>query len=187
MSLWGGPRHRIHGVLWGLILMSLGRALLGLGQEVILWSLGGFLILFFIAVSNASNQAIWQAKTPADVQGRVFSTRRLTGQLSFPLAVFLSGPLADRYFEPAMAVGGPLAPILGPLLGVGPGAGMSLLILLTAFVGLLLPVASYFIPALRHIETTLPDANLPAASPASHFDAPSTASPAHSTQKPTPA
>jgi hypothetical protein len=157
MSLWGGPRRRIHGVLGGLILMSLGRGLLGLGQEVILWSLGGFLVMFFIALSNASNQAIWQAKTPADVQGRVFAARRFTGQLSFPLAVFIAGPLSDKWFEPALAAGGPLVPLFGPLVGMGPGAGMSLLILFTAGVGLILPVASYALPALRNIEDTLPD------------------------------
>jgi len=165
MSLWGGPRRRIHGVLISLIVMSLGRALLGLGQEVVLWSLGGFVIMFFIAFGNAANQAIWLAKTPADVQGRVFAARRFTGQLTFPLAVVISGPLADRFFEPAMAASGPLAPIFAPLVGMGPGAGMALLITLTAVVGLILPVLSYLIPALRNIEDSLPDANLAAATP----------------------
>jgi len=159
MSIWGGPKRRIHGVLGGIILIAAGRALLGLGQEVVVWSVGGFVVLFFIAVANASNQAIWQAKTPPDVQGRVFAARRFTGQLTFPIAVLISGPLSDRLFEPAMAVGGSLAPIFGGLVGTGPGAGISLLILLTAIVGVMFPIASYAFPALYHIENTLPDAD----------------------------
>ena len=157
MSVWGGPKRRIIGVLTGLILMNLSRAILGLGREVVAWSLGGFLIMFFIALTNSTNQAFWQAKTPADVQGRVFATRRLTGQLSFPIAVLIAGPLSDRWFEPAMAVHGILAPVFGGLVGTGPGAGMSLLILFTAGVGLFLPILSYTLPALRHVEDMLPD------------------------------
>ncbi|HSK86804.1 MAG TPA: MFS transporter [Anaerolineales bacterium] len=157
MSIWGGPPRRIHGVLGGLILAYIGRAAMGLGQEVLAWSITGFLVLFFIAVCNASNQAIWQSKTPADVQGRVFAARRVTGQLSFPLAGLIAGPLSDRWFEPAMTPGGLLAPIFGGLVGTGPGAGMSLLILLSASLGVLIPIASYLIPAFRNVEDIIPD------------------------------
>lgn len=157
MSIWGGPQRRIHGVLGGLILAYIGRAAMGLGQEVLVWSITGFLVLFFIAVCNASNQAIWQSKTPADVQGRVFAARRVTGQMSFPLAGLIAGPLSDRWFEPAMAPGGLLAPVFGGLVGTGPGAGMSLLILLSAALGVLIPIASYLIPAFRNVEDIIPD------------------------------
>jgi hypothetical protein len=50
MSIWGGPRRRIHGVLGGLILVNLGRAGMGLGHDVYVWSITGFFVLFFIAV-----------------------------------------------------------------------------------------------------------------------------------------
>lgn len=157
MSIWGGPQRRIHGVLGGLILANIGRAVMGLGQEVFVWSITGFLVLFFIAVCNASNQAIWQSKTPVDVQGRVFAARRVTGQLSFPLAGVIAGPLSDRWFEPAMAAGGLLAPVFGELVGTGPGAGMSLLILLSAVLGLMIPSMSYLIPTFRNVEDIIPD------------------------------
>jgi hypothetical protein len=163
MSIWGGPKRKIHGVLGGIILISLGRAVLGLGQEVIVWSIGGFIILFFITLTNASNQAIWQSKTPADVQGRVFAARRLTGQATFPLAVLLAGFLSDKVFEPAMAVDGQLTSVFGSLVGTGSGTGMSLLILLTAVVGISVPIASYAIPALRNVEDIVPDIEVIAA------------------------
>lgn len=157
MSIWGGPRRRIHGVLGGLILVNLGRAGMGLGQDVYAWSITGFFVLFFIAVCNASNQAIWQSKTPIDVQGRVFAARRVTGQLSFPLSGLIAGPLSDRWLEPAMNDGGHLAPIFGGLVGTGPGAGMSLLIFLAAVIGILIPSLSYAVPAFRNVEDIVPD------------------------------
>lgn len=162
MSIWGGPKRRIIGVFGGLILVNIGRAAMGLGQEVIVWSVTGFFVLFFIAVCNSSNQAIWQAKTPADVQGRVFAARRFTGQLTFPLAGLIAGPLSDRWFEPAMAVNGSLAPLFGGLIGIGPGAGMSLLILLAALIGIIVPGVSYAIPLFRNVEDIVPDIEVPA-------------------------
>ena len=157
MSIWGGPKRRIHGVLGGLILVNLGRAVMGLGQETYVWSISGFFVLFFIAVCNSSNQAIWQSKTPTDVQGRVFAARRVTGQLSYPLAGLIAGPLSDRWFEPAMMNGGILAPIFGGLVGTGPGAGMSLFILFAAILGIMVPSLSYAIPAFRNVEDIVPD------------------------------
>lgn len=157
MSIWGGPRRRILGVLGGLVLVNVGRAGMGLGQELVVWSISGFFALFFISVCNASNQAIWQAKTPADVQGRVFAARRFTGQLSIPLTSLIAGPLSDRFFEPAMSVGGSLVPIFGGLVGSGPGAGMSLLIFLAAVIGMMVPAISYGVPAFRNVEDIIPD------------------------------
>ena len=157
MSIWGGPKRRIHGVFGGLILVNLGRAAMGLGQEVYVWSIAGFFVMFFVAVCNSSNQAIWQSKTPMDVQGRVFAARRVTGQLSFPLAGLIAGPLSDRWFEPAMTEGGDFASIFGGLVGTGPGAGMSLFILFAAILGIMVPSFSYAIPAFRMVEDIVPD------------------------------
>jgi hypothetical protein len=121
------------------------------------WSITGFFALFFIAICNSSNQAIWQAKTPPDVQGRVFAARRVTGQLSFPLAGLIAGPLSDRWLEPAMLAGGSLTPIFGGLVGIGPGTGMSLLIFFAAIIGIIIPSVSYAIPTFRNVEDIIPD------------------------------
>lgn len=160
MSIWGGPKRKLIGVLGGLILANVGRAVMGLGQDVMVWSVAGFFVLFFIAVCNSSNQAIWQSKTPADVQGRVFAARRFTGQLTFPLAGLIAGPLSDRWFEPALAANGSLAPFFGWVVGTGPGAGMALLILLAAILGIIVPSVSYAIPVFRNVEDIVPDSDV---------------------------
>ncbi|MEZ4622110.1 MAG: MFS transporter, partial [Caldilineaceae bacterium] len=68
LSLWGGPKRKVDGVLIGMIGTSLlGSALLGLGQALPLWLVGAFCSMFFIPILNGSNQAIWQSKVAPDV------------------------------------------------------------------------------------------------------------------------
>lgn len=159
LSIWGGPERKVHGVLLGMFLNGLlGAAVLGVGQSLPVWLVGAFFLMFFIPIMNGSNQAIWQAKVAADVQGRVFAARRLIAQITGPLAMILAGPLADRIFEPALQPGGTLVPIFGPLVGVGPGAGIGLIFVLTGVIGAFVPLLGYGLPAIRDIDTLLPDA-----------------------------
>jgi hypothetical protein len=108
-------------------------------------------------IINGSNQSIWQAKVAPDVQGRVFGARRVFAQISGPLGMVLAGPLADYLFEPAMQPGGALSDNLGWLFGVGPGAGMGVLVALTGVLGAAVGIIGYMVPAIYHAETILPD------------------------------
>ncbi|MFW5691717.1 MAG: MFS transporter [Chloroflexota bacterium] len=179
VSVWGGPKRRVHGVLLGMIATSLfGQLPFGLGQVLPAWAISAFLMFLFINVLNASNQAIWQAKVAPEVQGRVFAARRLIAQITAPAAAVIAGPLADLIFEPVFRYEGllaaangpvlrlyepllrpdsPLAQMLGPLFGYGPGAGMGLLITLTGVLGALAATTGYFFRAIRDAETILPD------------------------------
>jgi hypothetical protein len=113
--------------------------------------------MFFVPIVNGSNQAIWQAKVAPDVQGRVFATRRLIAQISFPAATLLAGPLADYVFEPAMMPGGGLSGVFSRLVDTGPGAGMALMIVLTGVLGTLVGLGGYAFRAVRDAEDVLPD------------------------------
>jgi len=158
LSVWGGPKRRINGVLIGLALSSLlGTTLLGLGQTTAVWAMGAFLTMFFMPIIQGSSQAIWQSKVAPDVQGRVFSVRRLMAQITAPLAFLLAGPLADNIFEPAMQAGGGLESAFSGLVGTGTGAGMSLIFIITALLGTVVSLAGYLVPAIRNIEDILPD------------------------------
>jgi DHA3 family macrolide efflux protein-like MFS transporter len=157
MSLWGGPKRRVHGVLLGMALSSLlGQMVLGLGSGLVIWAIGAFFASSFIPIINGSNQAIWQAKVAPDVQGRVFAARRLIAQISF-LVTLVAGPLADFVFEPAMRAEGILASVLGWLVGTGPGAGMALMFVITGILGTLVGLGGYIFPAVRNAEDILPD------------------------------
>lgn len=158
LSTWGGPRRRIHGVLGGMIAGSLlGITLIGLGHGVLVWFVGVLVFSAAIPMLNGSNQAIWQAKVSPDVQGRVFSVRRLIAQITAPVAMALSGPLADFVFEPAMQPGGLLAPVFGPVTGVGAGTGMSVMFLFAGLLSALVGVTGYLLPFVRNVEDILPD------------------------------
>ncbi len=161
MSWWGGfrPGRRVHGVLLGWLLASaLGLTAVGLGRDALAWMIGAALFSLFVPLIDGSNQAIWQAKVPPDVQGRVFSTRALIGSLAAPVAPLIAGPLADFALEPAMrAEGGRLAAWFGGLVGTGPGTGMALIFLLCGVGGALTAVLGYLAPAVRRVEALLPD------------------------------
>ncbi len=59
-----------------------------------------------------------------------------------------------------------MAHLFGPFFGSGPGAGMSLLIVICGVGGFLVGLAGYFISAIRDAEAVLPDHDaLPVAEP----------------------
>ena len=161
MTVWGGPRRRVHGVLlsWSCTGL-LGQTVLGLGQALPAWAVGSFLWSFFGPIINGSNQAIWQAKVAPDVQGRVFTARQFIAWLVLPVTQLLAGPLADRVLEPAMAEGGSLAPVFSWLVGTGTGAGIGLLFVVTGGLAALASLGGYLFPAVRDAEDILPDHDL---------------------------
>ncbi len=164
MSIWGGFKKRVHGVLLGWIISSiLGNLLLGLGRGVGIWVPVLFLSGALVPLINGSNQAIWQAKVAPNVQGRVFSARRLIAWLTNPISPIIGGTLADYVFEPMMKTqSSGLARWLEPAFGSGSGSGMALLIFLCGFGGILAGLGGYFISSIRNAEEILPDHDIPA-------------------------
>jgi hypothetical protein len=114
--------------------------------------------MFAMPIINASSQAIWQSKVALDVQGRVFSVRRMIAWSTLPLAYIVAGPLADRVFKPLLVEGGPLTGSLGQILGVGPGRGVGLMFVVIGFLSILVTFFAYMNPHLRNVEDELPDA-----------------------------
>jgi MFS family permease len=162
MSVWGGFKRRVHGVLLGWIALSLlGEFWLGLGRELIMWIPAMFLCVALTPLIDGSNQAIWQAKVAPDVQGRVFSARQMIAVLATPLAPLIAGPLADIVLEPGMR-NGVLTPLFGWLVGNGPGAGMALVLVGAGLLGALVGLSGYLVPAIRKAEELLPDYTAPA-------------------------
>jgi hypothetical protein len=158
MSAWGGFKRRVHGVLLGWILSGVvGMVLLGLGHGLVVWAIAMFLGASLGPVINGSNQAIWQAKVATDLQGRVFSARRLIAWMTNPLTPIIAGPLTDFFLEPSMRAGGSLTGTFGGLVGTGPGAGMALMLIVTGLGASLAGLLGYLAPAVRNAETLLPD------------------------------
>lgn len=158
MSAWGGTKKKVHGVLTGWAISGLfGFSLMGLGQAFPVWAVSSFLGASTIPLINSSNQAIWQAKVAADLQGRVFATRRLIAWLVNPLATLLVGPLADLVFEPAMSEPSFLSANFGWLVGYGAGAGMALIIFFCGLAMAGVGIGGYGVRVVRDVESILPD------------------------------
>ena len=115
-------------------------------------------LLFTMPIINGSSQAIWQSKVPPDLQGRVFSVRRMIAWSTLPLAYMIAGPLADNVFKPLLAEGGALAGSVGLVLGVGPGRGTGLMFVVIGFLAILAAGSGYLNPRVRKVEDELPDA-----------------------------
>jgi len=159
MSVWGGPKtRRIPKVIGYITLAVSGLIVAGWGSNPLFPGAGFFIMLFFVPIASGTSMAIWQAKVPAELQGRVFSVRSLISQSMMPLAFLISGPLADSIFEPLMQEGGALAnTFLGSLLGTGPGRGIGLMFVLAGLVAVAVSGFAYLNKNIREIETELPD------------------------------
>ena len=158
LSVWGGPKRRVDGVLLGMAGSGLlGMTLLGIGQTPVLWMAGAFLTMLFIPTSNGSNQAIWQSKVPPEFQGRVFATRALIASISSPIGMVIAGPLADAVMIPSMIPGGALSGTFGWLVGTGPGAGLGLLFVFLGIAGTIIALSGYAFKVVRDVEKDIPD------------------------------
>jgi len=157
MSMWGGFKHRIHGVLLGWILSSLALAFLGIGRDLFVWIPAMLVGTLFFPLINSSSQAIWQAKVAPDLQGRVFSSRRLIAWVTMPITPVIAGMLADYVMEPAMQTTNQFSQFFSGLVGTGPGAGMGLLTIFCCLACALVGLSGYYFPAIRNLEDILPD------------------------------
>jgi MFS family permease len=158
ISIWGGPKQRIHSILAGAgASFLLGDFLFAVGHNVPVWIIAAFLAAIFIPLIVSANRAIWQTKVAPGVQGRVFSVQGMLQQATMPLGYLLAGPLADHLFEPAMASGGRLTDTFGWLVGSGPGAGIGLMFLCTSVLGTAMSLSGYLFQAVRNVEDDLPD------------------------------
>jgi MFS transporter, DHA3 family, macrolide efflux protein len=153
ISIWGGPRQKIKGYLlsaaFSFLICDFTTAI---SRSLVGWSVAGFLTEFTIPFILAPYYALWQESVPADVQGRVFSTREMVQVLSQPFGYLAGGFLADGVFEPALNAGGALAGPLGWLVGSGPGAGMAAMFLCTSLLGSLTGFLGLLTPSIRSLD-----------------------------------
>jgi MFS family permease len=158
MSVWGGPKRRIYGILIPAFVQSALLIVLGFNVTIITFAAGGFFFLFGMPILNGSSQALWQSKTAPDVQGRVFSVRHMIAQFTSPIAILVAGPLAEKVFQPLVSEGGVLASTtLGRLVGIGPGRGTGLLFVFMGVLSVLFTIGAFLYPRLRFVEDELPD------------------------------
>jgi DHA3 family macrolide efflux protein-like MFS transporter len=158
MSAWGGFKNRIHGVLIGWsTFCAFGNILFGLGRGLGIWVPAFLVAGFGSSLGNASSTALLQAKVAPDVQGRVFSARRLLTWAPDMFTPVIGGMLADRIMEPAMNSSGWVQSLFGWMAGTTAGSGMAVIMVIFGALTILSLLTGYLIPAVRNIEKLLPD------------------------------
>lgn len=157
VSITGGIKRRILGVIFAQVIT--GVALIIAGATSYLWVIGGAILLLFAAepLEESNSTVIVQTKVEPSILGRVYSVDQLLGTMAVPLAFLIAGPLVDGIFEPMMAADGLLANSVGQLIGVGPGRGMALMLMITGGLTIVLSMIAYMYGPLRNIEKELPD------------------------------
>jgi MFS family permease len=159
ISLWGGFKRRMTSIFIGEVLTGLFvLAVFGLGRSLPVWAAAAFVGGIFPVFTNGASQAIWQAKVAPDVQGRVFSARRMIAWCMGPITPVLAGALADFVTEPAMQSQTWLAAAFGWMVGTGPGSGMALQFVLTGLAYMAAVLVTFLLfPVVRNLEDGLPD------------------------------
>lgn len=144
-----------------LVFSVVGRIVYGVGEVLALWVVAMFFVHLCIPFIDGYAQSIWQEKVEPAMQGRVFAARQFIEDLTVPIGAVVAGPAVDQIFEPWMRSGGDGAAAFGWLVGTGPGAGMGLVFVIVGVLGVMVAVLGYAAPGIRHLESVLPDADIP--------------------------
>jgi len=147
MTVWGGPRDRIVGVIGFQCLFGAFMVAMGVAATPMAMAIAGFSGLFFLPLVNGCAQTLWQTTVEPHVQGRVFSLRRLP-LLFRPLGYLVSGLAADKLVDPYLRDHAGL----NWLTGHAGGRGGALLLVIAGFGTVLATAASYCYRPLRDLE-----------------------------------
>jgi MFS transporter, DHA3 family, macrolide efflux protein len=100
VSTWGGlKRRRIYGVLIPMLLTGIANIVFGSTPLLFVAAAAALTFSVMSTLLNAHSQTIWQTQTPRELQGRVFSVRRLIAQCTLPVGAISAGSLAG-HFDP---------------------------------------------------------------------------------------
>jgi MFS transporter, DHA3 family, macrolide efflux protein len=95
VSTWGGlKRNRVYGILVPMLLAGFLQIVYGLSPLVLISAAAACLGAAMHPILNAHSQSIWQSHTPRELQGRVFSIRRLIAWTILPISTAAGGAIA---------------------------------------------------------------------------------------------
>lgn len=150
----GRVRSRLRAGLGGMLIVGVMFLLFATARSPLLLAGSLFLLMGVLQVWAVFTSLI-QIKTPPDMQGRIFSIADQFGYLGATISFLLVGPLVDDILEPAAQT--PAWAAFAPVVGSGEGAGMALVLLTAGVIILGLTILLAIQPAMRRMETMLPD------------------------------
>ncbi len=130
----------------------------GLRPSILPVALGAFGMAYGLALVNGVYATIVQTKVPLRFHGRVIAVNTMVAWSTLPVGFALVAPLGPRLVQPWVDADGALAGSVGRLIGTGDGRGIGLLYLLFGLAMALLVLVCLAVPALRHFDRDVPDA-----------------------------
>ena len=126
---------------WAFVLTGVMFVVYGMTRAPLILGVSSFLLMIPLPLGWSLFTSILQAKTPPDLQGRVFATVSQLGLLASTTSFLLTGPLVDEVLEPRGQ----------------PGAGMASILVITGVIIIMMTLAVYAIPSIRKLEARLPN------------------------------
>lgn len=159
MSIWGGPKRRIIGILNLTILQGFVIIILGLGIKLslIVASIGVFVYQLADPIIMGSNRSIWQSKVPMELQGRVFSLQLMFQRGALIPAFIIAGILVDQFFEPFLAKNTFIRAYLGQFIGNEADTGICLFLIALGIFKISLSTIGYRDSLMLSVESNSPE------------------------------
>ncbi|MER6361658.1 amino acid adenylation domain-containing protein [Kitasatospora sp. NPDC001527] len=159
LLVWGGPRRlRLRGVLFATLGLAAACLVTGLRPSIWPVALGAFGMAYGLGLVNGVYATIVQTKVPLRFHGRVIAVNTMVAWSTLPVGFAVVAPLGPRLVQPWVDEDGALAGTVGRLIGTGDGRGIGLLYLLFGLAMALLVLVCLAVPALRHFDRDVPDA-----------------------------
>ncbi|HUZ57109.1 MAG TPA: MFS transporter [Streptosporangiaceae bacterium] len=151
MTVWGGPRRRIHGLAGFAVPLGLFLCLGALRPNVTLIAIAAFGFMFCTMIIDGTSRSVLQVEVEPDMQGRTFAMFNMVTNFVLLVSYLIAGPIAQHIFDPLLREGGALAGNVGAVLGVGPARGTALLVLLLGLLILVTATVGYLHPSLHQL------------------------------------
>lgn len=156
VSMTGGTKRRMTGIIISSIVMGLGAIVAGIKADIAYINIGTLVFGFAMSYLVALNRTVYQENSAPEVVGRIFSFRIMVTIAAQAVGLLMAGSLAANVFEPnMMPESGQMAEVFGPIIGLGEGRGVGLLVVLVGVVILSMGVISALIRPLRLLEDQL--------------------------------
>lgn len=129
-----------------------GDLLMGVGRNVVLWSIAALAASVPIPFITAAQNVILYEVIPREVQGRIFAVRNAIQFCTIPIGILLGGFFADYVFEPFVVGGSQGAKWVQVLVGNTEGSGMALMFVMTGLLGCLTSMLWYRSKEIRKLK-----------------------------------
>jgi DHA3 family macrolide efflux protein-like MFS transporter len=155
IAAWGGTRPRMRIILVCLLLTGVMFLFFGTFRTPIPIGISLFILFMNLPISQTMYISILQAKSPPDLQGRIFALNDQLGFIGSTTSFALTGYLVDHVVNPS--VGTRAWEVFQPLVGMDAGAGIGLVEVVTGIIILVATLGVFASIHIRELEAHLPD------------------------------